>query len=154
MNNRLFALLLVPAIQLFALEFREVTITDQATFTKAIQGNYAWDLDYGTAHGHKWNQYELKLCPTMRMTIQGLTATTFIKGEKAGDPDKFVFDKIEGEKVYLRYEPSPVESGEAPEPPRKVIMAFDGSIMLITTIRDLPVGSRQRREIKEYWKIK
>ena len=53
MNKRLFALLLVPAMQLFALEFQGVKITDQATFTKAIQGNYAWDLDYGTAHGHK-----------------------------------------------------------------------------------------------------
>ena len=149
-----FLLTLLPLLQVMALEFQGVTITDQATLTKAIQGNYTWDLDYGTAHGEKWKKAELKLCPTMLLTMQGLTATTFIKGEKAGDPDKFVFDKIEGEKVCLHYEPSPVEPGEAPLPPSKVIMAFDGSVMLITTIRDLPAGSRQVREIREYWKIK
>ena len=148
------ALLLVTTMQLFALEFQGVKITDQATFTKAIQGNYTWDLEYGTAHGHKWNKYELKLCPNMRMTVQGLAATTFVNGEKVGDPAKYVFDKIEGEKVYLHYEPSPVDSGEAPQSPSKVIMAFDGSVMLITVIKDLPAGSREPREMKKYWKVK
>ena len=149
-----FLLALLPLLQVMALEFRGVTITDQATLTKAIQGNYTWDLDYGAAHGEKWKKAELEMGPTMRMSMRGLVATNFVKGEQVDDPEKFVFDKIEGEKVYLHYEPSPAKPGEAPLPPSKVIIAFDGSVMLITTIRDLPAGSRQVREIREYWKIK
>ena len=154
MNVRFVALLLIPAIHLFALEFRGVTITDANTLTKAIQGNYAWDMDYGAAHGKKWNKTELKLGPNTRMTMRALAATTYINGEQAGDPLKYVFDKVEGNKIYLHYEPSPETSGEGPELPSKVIMEFDGSVMMITTIRDLPTGSRQIREIREYWGIK
>ena len=154
MNKRLVALLLVPVMHLCALEFQGVTIKDRDTFARATQGDYLWDLDYGTAHGVKWKKAELKLCPTMQMTIKGLARTDFVKGEQAGDPTKYVFDKIEGNQVHLHYAPLPVASGEAPEIPCKIIFTFDGSVMIITTIRDLPAESRQVREIREYWRLK
>lgn len=148
------ALLLCPVAHLCALEFQGITIKNQTDFTKAIQGTYSSDLDYGTAHGAKWNKFELQFAKDMGLRIRGMTETTLMKGKDFDGPETYIFEKIDGEQVFLRYKASPVTSGEEPETPVQIIVTFDGPIMIQRLISDVPAGSKLPREQTLYWRIK
>ena len=154
MSKIITALLLFPLMNLCALEFQGITIKNQEDFTKAIQGTYSSDLAYGTAHGEKWSKPALQFGKDMGLRIRGLTETVLMKGKDFDDPETFIFDKIEGERVYAHYKLSPAAAGEDPEIPVQIIFSFDGPVLIQKLISDLPPGSKLPREETLYWRIK